>query len=45
MMIFGFAVSLLIMLQRRVRENAHKRISSEQVPAAQADSGEQNSEN
>ncbi|MDD5893516.1 MAG: TerC family protein [Coriobacteriaceae bacterium] len=45
MMIFGFAVSLLIMLQRRVRENAHKRISSEQVPAAPADSGEQNSEN
>ena len=45
MMIFGFAVSLLIMLQRRVRENAHKRISSEQVPAAQAGSGEQNSEN
>lgn len=45
MMIFGFAVSLLIMLQRRVRENAHKRISSEQVPPAPADSGEQNSEN
>lgn len=45
MMIFGFAVSLLIMLQRRVRENAHKRISSEQEPAAPAGFGEQNSEN
>ena len=45
MMIFGFAVSLLIMLQRRVRENAHERISSEQTAAAPAVSGEQNSEN
>lgn len=45
MMIFGFAVSLLIMLQRRVRENAHRRISSEQEPAAPAGFGEQNSEN
>lgn len=45
MMIFGFAVSLLIMLQRRVRENAHERISSEQEPAASAGFGEQNSEN
>ena len=45
MMIFGFAVSLLIMLQRRVRENARERISSEQTAAAPAVSGEQNSEN
>lgn len=45
MMIFGFAVSLLIMLQRRVRENARERISSEQTATAPADSGEQNSEN
>ncbi len=45
MMIFGFAVSLLIMLQRLVRENARERISSEQTAAAPAVSGEQNSEN
>ena len=45
MMIFGFAVSLLIMLQRLVRENACERISSEQTAAAPAVSGEQNSEN